>query len=1729
MRDSVDALSPDATTALYRREAEAAPHPRRAARLYGELGRLYEAETDGETSAAERAFLDALNADPEDLGALRGLRRLSDRSADWPRLATLLEHEIRLTTAPSDRAGLRLRLGTLLMERLEAPDRARREFALAAQDDPEDDEILLRLELVTADDDLDARLELLDRRLHLAESPGARGALLREMSTVLAQDPDTEDEALDRLREALVAAPGDRDTMLAFIRLHLQLGRVAELATALTQLSGEIDDSAFRGRLLYLAARLGLSRSEHPERAAVLLGQVALLLSDEPAFAHPLVADYESLGMWGAANALLDKLAANEPDETAAAWLYRAALNAEIGLRNDAQALDHLRRAVSRSPNFQAAWFGLRRVCWRVGDLPGWLEALDATTVVVADPSVRAAWFGLAARAREVLGGDADGALGGWRQAFAAASQVAGPKDDHDALAHLLRHLTARGLDEERLEVLETWLAGELSPETRRHALANKAELHEVQLEQPRAAARALTQLLELAPNDVSALRAVQRLSAASGDLQGLIGAAERELALVEEPAQRLALLARNAELHEELGDPRRAEDCWRRALAVSPRFLPALSGLGRLLYHHGRWHDLAALHRHELASLEQDSAERVGVLGRLAELYEFRLDQPDEAAAAYESLLALRPRAPDALAALERLYSARDRWADLGRVLSARVEHTEDPRERATLLARLGELELDHLDDRESALDHLESALSLAPNLVSLPWFLERLLSGFVDREREVMVLRALLTRTPLGGARLMLAHKLASALSPTEARSVYEELALSTPDDFVAHWSLYREAMERGDRRRACEDLTRLAQVVGDRRDACVLWREAAELGDAAALETQSRIALWQRVLELEPDDAAAQSALHRLWRRSGDSAAWMGWLVTYAESATDDRAVAVSRWLAGLEADAQGGGNPEQLWRDAAAACGDDPVPVWLLLDGAERAGQTTAATALRIELASRRGSGAAAAAALTEAGAALAEEGDAHRALTCWFEAVRRDPDAEEAAARLEALYAEAGQYLDWAALIARRLRRIGDDERSLPLLRRLLDLQQGPLDDQAGALRTLNRLLHSAPEDREARGRAVDVLARLGEFGRAAEEVEALLEGAGTDAEQATLLTRLGQLRARSQSGLDGAVDALRRAIGLMDPDGRAHEELAAVHLVRGEPGPALLAYERLERLVGEPERVAVAQAGQVRALIALGRLPEARARLDAFQTARPGDPVWSTLEEHLAHVAPPAVPNPGPAAPSRLEVAETGPLPNPLLETSVDAPPVPIQGLWPEPAASDEPDASLDAVDAFADSEDLDLTAALLLPPTMEAPPQEAERPFAQLGDTSSGPLESTAGSGIRQTVPYGFPAVPLPPDRAPSNPPAPARPRGEAPAQETEMGRPVGRFSPPPGADRDHTSVIRGARGRIEAEPLDLAAWLDLSRGMSAQGSTPGALWVGDVAAWLKGEVQLGQPGLRSTALPEELKRGLLPATVPLAMVQLLRSTGPWVSPPFCSDAGRHGVTAQDLVAEGDPLTAMTRRQCDLLGLDPVLLLRNPSRPYTTAVEAGDPSSVILGSAILDGTADTSRSFLLARCLVPLAEGTLLARKLTDREFGAFLAALLGLLGADLPVRARDRATYDRMRAQLEPALPAHRRTPALVELARASAVQMQLLAPAALRAGLETYALRLAFVLGDGAGGAFEMVRRLDFDDRPRGALSRADLVQFVTDSDVARDLLLFASTPQAEAIRRWLATDD
>ncbi|MCB9554434.1 MAG: hypothetical protein H6705_21590, partial [Myxococcales bacterium] len=68
------------------------------------------------------------------------------------------------------------------------------------------------------------------------------------------------------------------------------------------------------------------------------------------------------------------------------------------------------------------------------------------------------------------------------------------------------------------------------------------------------------------------------------------------------------------------------------------------------------------------------------------------------------------------------------------------------------------------------------------------------------------------------------------------------------------------------------------------------------------------------------------------------------------------------------------------------------------------------------------------------------------------------------------------------------------------------------------------------------------------------------------------------------------------------------------------------------------------------------------------------------------------------------------------------------------------------------------------------------------------------------------------------------------------------------------------------------------------------------------------------------------------------------------------------------------------------------------------------------------------------------------------------------------------------------------------------------------------DVFDARVALGLGDGFGGALEMLRLLDFDDRPRDALSPPELDAFVADSDLARALLLFAAEPACHALRRW-----
>ncbi|MEZ4435260.1 MAG: hypothetical protein R3F65_22875 [bacterium] len=345
----------------------------------------------------------------------------------------------------------------------------------------------------------------------------------------------------------------------------------------------------------------------------------------------------------------------------------------------------------------------------------------------------------------------------------------------------------------------------------------------------------------------------------------------------------------------------------------------------------------------------------------------------------------------------------------------------------------------------------------------------------------------------------------------------------------------------------------------------------------------------------------------------------------------------------------------------------------------------------------------------------------------------------------------------------------------------------------------------------------------------------------------------------------------------------------------------------------------------------------------------------------------------------------------------------------------------------------------------------------------------------------------------------------------------------------PPPGAPpallAPEPATIAAARERLPDRPLDGPAW----RALRAAAREPLlTAWYDSVLAWVEARpappaAPLAAPG----RLPFDLALAARPEPVPPALLRLLAGLAPHLIAPVLGRARSRTPSKTATPSRPTPPRPPRRPLLTALGVADVELIRTPERPYTVALDAtGRTVRLGLGSALVDSATPAGQSFLLARTLAPVAFGTLPARVLRQREARAFFGALFDLLGADYPLRGRDRDEAAAFREALAPIIDAAPRREAWRALAAEAAAPTHRLGAAALRAALDVFDARVALGLADDFPGALEMLRLLDFDDRPRDALSPPELEGFVADSDLARALLVFAADPACHALRRWRA---
>jgi len=112
-----------------------------------------------------------------------------------------------------------------------------------------------------------------------------------------------------------------------------------------------------------------------------------------------------------------------------------------------------------------------------------------------------------------------------------------------------------------------------------------------------------------------------------------------------------------------------------------------------------------------------EGEVERRALACRIAAIYEERLEDPDNAIAAYNDALSAFGPDRETLEAVARLYESAEKWSDLLETLRAQRDLATTPRERAELVFRSAELMRLHTGEIEAALDAYEEVLQEAPD----------------------------------------------------------------------------------------------------------------------------------------------------------------------------------------------------------------------------------------------------------------------------------------------------------------------------------------------------------------------------------------------------------------------------------------------------------------------------------------------------------------------------------------------------------------------------------------------------------------------------------------------------------------------------------------------------------------------------------------------------------------------------------------------------------------------------------------------------------------------------------------------------------------------------------------------------------------------------------------------------------------------------------------------------
>jgi len=1179
---------------------------------WGKVTRILEARLDGEGDPTERmailrhlgdvqeSHLEDLDGaletygrlfaeDPHDQQSQEKLTRLARSLGRWDRLAAIFDKTLRsVEVDDADTAALALTAAKLYDERLNELDRAGYFYQRALTFDPSNKQAGAALASVYARSARwEALLELDRERESFANADAERIAILHEIGRVEVDELRVSDDAVNTYRRIIELDPTDVEAVTRLDALFMDAERWDELAA---HIELQIDHAPDTRASIELRQRLGLLSDEELGNRARALDIFEDLLADQPSYAPALQAVsgviedeehgpravqilepiHRESGDWQALIGVLDAKARQTTDtfDRAEIWREVARLHETRGGNRD-RAFDAWSQALVAEPADAATRAEVDRVAAQLGVWARYLETCEQAAAATDEPTLRGSFLRNVAETQDRELGDPRSAIVTFRRVLEADPEAIEALDDLEGLQVMVGDWEGLAwVYEQKLD--RTHDAGE-----RAGLLGRLGGLFEEQLNNPERAVSYYQRAAGENPDDGVAYEALDRLFAAVNDSERLADVLERRMEIESEPAVRVEVGMRLAELYEaQLQRPDAACDALRRVVDTDSEHRAALEGLSRLYERQGQWPELVEVlqRRAECAAHE---AERVGLTHQIGNVMERELDDELSAIAVYgqvlridsghepsvQALLRITKLADyreDAAAVVEPYLRAQDRWNDLAALLRLRADAMTDPHQKAEQLVALADVHEQGRRDPNAALDALLQSIGERPGEDEI---LDRAEGLAKDLQRWSDLVDVLFSEA-------------SASLDPALGASLYRRVA------------------------RICEEELRdLSKAIEAHERALSLLGDEPPILDALDRLLQAT-EQWDRLHEilsrrLDSRDADRPTLLLRQGRlRAGHLGDFEGALGAYQQAMEEDPgrddAIAAVRSLASKPEVAS---SALDLLEEHYRSSGELEQVVQLYQQRVEIAPTDADRVAL-----------------LTEASEIWEHDiGRPERALAVMRDAVRTDPRDPALVESLERLAEVSGRWSDLTGL-ADEIAAQGDlDRRELYALRlRSAGWSRDRLEDASSAERELTEALSLDPEPLEAHEQLVSLLR---DQGRASDLVAALRawSDAEPDAERRIALLREAADMARRHLSLpDVAAEHYQALIALDRHDVEGLRALAEIRAGQSRWNEVVGLLERLIEVVPSAERAQVARAmGEAYR----DHLSDPRAAIRAFESA----------------------------------------------------------------------------------------------------------------------------------------------------------------------------------------------------------------------------------------------------------------------------------------------------------------------------------------------------------------------------------------------------------------------------------------------------------------------------------------------------------------------------------------